>query len=181
MPSDTTNPIEPTELLRVCDVRDLLTSFAAAISSDKLSVVPIHYNAAMWSLWRNVNLKFVKKLLETTDDIPEVTLSRLSLLARNYHPSVVSKEILDLLALVAGGSVDEGDMLPAACFFELLVGDVSRRPTGSPQINGSSRNLMALWFPLQDPLRIALDPECRITTKSQIESEVCREAPVPEH
>jgi hypothetical protein len=165
MPSETTNTIEPTELLTVCDIRDLLTSFAAAICSDELSVVPIHYKAGMWSLWRNDNLKFVKKLMETTNEIPEATLSRLNWLAYNYRSPVVAEAFLDLLAEVASGSVDEEEVLPAARFFELLVGYVSRRPTGSPQINGSNRTLMALWFPLQDPLRIALDPECRITAK----------------
>jgi hypothetical protein len=164
MPSETTNTIGPTELLTVCDIRDLLTSFAAAISSDELSVVPIHYNAGMWSLWRNDNLKFVKKLLETTHEIPEATLSRLNWLAYNYRSPVVAEAFLDLLA-EASGSVDEVEVLPAARFFELLVDHVSHRPAGPPQINVSNRTLAALWFPLQDPLRIALDPECRITAK----------------
>jgi hypothetical protein len=61
--------------------------------------------------------------------------------------------------------VDEVEVLPAARFFELLVDYVSHRPAGPPQINVSNRTLAALWFPLQDPLRIALDPECRITAK----------------
>jgi hypothetical protein len=165
MPMTTTNTIEQTNRLTVGDIRDRLTSFAAAIESDELSVVPIHYNVSMWSLWRSDNLKFLNKLIKTTNEIPEATLSHLNQLARNYPSAVVAKVVLELLAEAACGSVDEVDMLPAARFFELLISEVSNRPTGSPQIKGSTRDLMALWFPLKDPLRIALDPECRITTK----------------
>jgi hypothetical protein len=162
MPRET-NTIEPTEPVTGGDIRDLLTSFAAAIRSDKLSVVPIHYNVGMWSRWRNDNIEFVNKLIKTANEIPEATLSRLNWLAHTYPSAVVAQAFLELLGGAACGSADEVEVLPAACFFEWLILDVSRRPTGSPQINGSTRSLMALWFPLKDPLRIALDPECRIT------------------
>jgi hypothetical protein len=166
MPRKTTNKIEQTDLLTVGDIRDRLTSFAAAIRSDVLSVVPIHYDVGMWSRWRSDNLKFLNKLIETTNEIPEATLSRLGRLARGYPSAVVAYAVLELLAEAASGSVVEVDVLPAARFFELVIGDVSRRKsTGSPQINGRTRDLMALWFPLKDPLQIAKDPECRITTK----------------
>jgi hypothetical protein len=165
MPRKTTNTIEQTDLLTVSDIRDRLTGYAVAIRSDVLRVVPIHYDAAMWSRWRDDNLRFLNKLIKTTNEIPEATLSGLSQLARGYPSAVVAEAVLRLLAEAASGSVDEVEMLPAARFFEHLIGDVSRKPTRSPQINGHARDLIALWFPLKDALRIALDPEVRITTK----------------
>jgi hypothetical protein len=166
-PSRREMTIEQTEFLTAGDIRDLFASFAAAIESDQLSVdarpawqLHIHYDASMWSQWRDGHLKFIKRLVGTTNAIPDMTLFRLTWLAQNYDPAVVAEVVLELLAEAVSGSVEETELLPAEQFFEQLLRSVSRRPTGLPQINANARSLAALWFPINDPLRIAADPEC---------------------
>jgi hypothetical protein len=167
--------VEQTEFLKVDDIRDLFASFAAAIESDQLSVhalpswkLHIHYDAGIWLRWRNDHLKFIKKILGTTNEIPDTVLSHLTWLAQNYDPAVVAEVVLELLAEAVSGSVDETELLPAEQFFEQLICSVSRRPTELLSINATARSLAALWFPINDPLRIAADPECgyRVPRKS---------------
>jgi hypothetical protein len=114
----------------------------------------------MWLRWRNDHLKFIKKLVGTTNEIPGAELSRVTWLAQNYDPAVVAEAVLELLAEAVSGSVDETELLPARQFFERLICSVTRRPAGLPQINANARSLAVLWFPINDPLRIASDPEC---------------------
>lgn len=162
---DTT--IEQTEPLMAGDIRELLASFVAAIELDQhrvatLSACTLHiyYDASIWTQWRSDHLTFIKKLMKTVGEIEGTVLSDLTKIARSYDAAVVTVAILELFAQAASGSVDETELLPAGRFFEHLIHNISRIQIGLPPANASVRSLVAAWLPMNDPLRIALDPEC---------------------
>ena len=90
--------------------------------------------------------------------IPSALLQELARLAITFEPAVVRETVLDLFAEATTGSPAE-ELETAALFFGWLIKDVSDRPAGPPA-NCDSRALMMQWLAVDDPLRIAEDPEC---------------------
>lgn len=148
------------------DVQDLLKSFAAAIELDQIRVDALApwkfhpiYNDSMWRRCRRDHLDLVNQLLRTVDTMQPTLLQELTRLAITYQTTVVCEAIANLFAEAANGMRPTEEFETAALFFGCLIKDVSGRPAGRP-LNGDPKALIMRWFTVNDPLRIAEDPEC---------------------
>jgi hypothetical protein len=154
-----------TKTLTPEDIRDLLTGFVAAIELDQIRVDALPpekfhpaYSDSMWRNWRRHHIDYINRLLLTVNTIPSALLQELARLAITFEPAVVQETVLDLFADATSGSCAE-ELETAALFFGWLIKDVSDRPAGPPA-NCDSRALLMQWLAVDDPLRIAEDPEC---------------------
>jgi len=148
------------------DIRDLLTAFAAAIELDQLRVDAMPpekfhplYNDGMWRRWRRHHLDYISQLLPTVNAMPSVMLEELTRIAIAYEPVGVRLVVLDLFADAASNSCPMEDLETATLFFGWCI----KRITANPEdqvADGDPRTQLMRWLPANDPLRIALDPEC---------------------
>jgi len=148
------------------DIRNLLAGFAAAIELDQIRVdaLPVSrfhhlYDDSLWRMWRRDHLQYVNLLLSTVGAIPDVTLEKLTWMATNYEPEIVSEAALELFALAASESYPREGVATTAAFLGRLIEDVMNR-SGRQSIGEDAPGLMRRWLPVTDPLRIAQDPEC---------------------
>jgi hypothetical protein len=148
------------------DVRDFLTSFAAAIELDQTRVDGLpsekfhpEYSASMWRKWRRCHIEYIDHLLQTVNCIPSSLLQELTQLAISYEPPLLQEILIDLFGDSAGGMCAEEQFETATLFFGWVIAAVRSQPA-SKQINGDARALMMQWLDFTDPLRISEDPEC---------------------
>jgi hypothetical protein len=155
-----------TQTLTSEDIRDLLSGFVAAIELDQIRVdalppVKFHrwYNDGMWRRCRRDHVDYINRLLPSVNTIPSALLQELAWLAITYEPAVVREAALNLFAEAASGSCPAEELETAALFFGWLIKDVSDTPGGAP-LNCDAKVRMMQWLSVDDPLRIAEDPEC---------------------
>jgi hypothetical protein len=155
-----------TKTLAPEDIRDLLSGFVAAIELDQIRVDALPpekfhrwYSDSMWRNWRRYHIDYINRLLPTVNTLPSALLQELARLAITYEPAVVRATVIDLFADAASGNCAAEEFETAALFFGWLIKDVSGRPAGTPA-NCDPRALMMQWLAVDDPLRIAEDPEC---------------------
>lgn len=155
-----------TQTLTPEDIRDLLTGFIAAIELDQIRVdalppVKFHrwYNDSLWRRCRRGHIDYINRLLPSVNAIPSALLQELAWLAITYEPAVVRATVIDLFDDAASGNCPAEEFETAALFFGWLIKDVSNTPAGAP-LNCDAKVLMMQWLSVDDPLRIAEDPEC---------------------
>ena len=148
------------------DIRDRLAAFIVAIKLDQIRVDALparafhcEYSESMWRLWRREHLEYLDLLFPTVEAIPQVTLERLTLIATQCDPKVVSERLLEFFGAASAHSVPRKDVATARIFFNLLIDDVSPRLEGKP-VGYDARVRMMRWLRPTDPLHIARDPEC---------------------
>ena len=102
----------------------------------------------------------------TAHDVPAEVLEQLIVIAAAYDPSDIAEAVLEISCEFAPHfSVPEGqdfdDPTTATGFLKTLITDVrrERKPAGRPTA-GNAIDKIKRWFPVEDPLRIAQDPEC---------------------
>ena len=155
-----------TQTLTPEDIRDLLTGFIAAIELDQIRVDALPpekfhrwYSDSMWRNWRRYHIDYIDRLLPSVNAIPAALLQELACLAITYEPAVVREAAVNLFADAASGNCPAEEFETAALFFGWLIKDVSNAPAGAP-LNCDAKVLMMQWLSVDDPLRIAEDPEC---------------------
>jgi hypothetical protein len=150
----------------------------------------------MWVHWRAGWVQYFERLLETIDtpDLPaegtsdprlqyggmsSTLLKGLTRLAANYEPDAVAQQLNDLAIYAVREGSDPNDpfrswwdigLASSDDFFNALISKVfcAEEPVDQPltrieEIKGAARR----WFPpMQDPLQISQDPECRYGTPS---------------
>jgi hypothetical protein len=155
-----------TDMLEHADIEIVLRRFSAAIERDQLRIdamprAKFHplYHDAMWRDWRHGHRIYVNVLASTVADMPLLLLEKLSAIARSYKPEFIRAVILEILSEVVSGSCDQDEYATAGRLFEGLIEQVHKRAKATARGERAKVSL-ARWFPLSDPLRIALDPEC---------------------
>jgi hypothetical protein len=154
------------EILQREDIETVLRRFSTAIERDQLRIdamprAKFHpsYDDAMWRDWRRGHRIFLNRLVSTVAGMPLVTVEKLSTIARLYKPEFIRAVILEILSEVVGGCCDQEEYATASLLFEHLIRQVQERARATAR-GQSAKVSLARWFPLSDPLRIALDPEC---------------------
>jgi hypothetical protein len=157
---------EVNKMLTPEDIRYLLSSFLAAIELDQVRVDALPserfhslYDDGMWRRWRRDHVEFIRKLLQSVDDIPSYILDELSQVAINHTPAVVGRMVLDFFADAVCGNCSEEEIETAGLFFARLISGLSGRSPRKP-LYGIARARVTQWLPRTDPLRISKDPEC---------------------
>jgi hypothetical protein len=117
------------------------------------------YSGGMWRRYRRDHLDLINQLLVTSGTIPSSMLQELSQLSITHETAAVREVILDLFADAATGMFATREYESAAPFFGLLIKQVNRRAPLKLS-NGGEREQMMQWLSIDDPLRIAEDPEC---------------------
>ena len=155
------------ETLAAKDVENLLTRVSTAIEFDQVLVDTLPaasfspaYNDGMWRNWRRDHCAFIERLASTVDQIPPAMLSELTRIATTCEPALVGKTMLELLALIVGGSCPEEDFASAKLFFGEIIRQLNAQSKEVPPRHESARASILRWLPVVDPLRIAQDPEC---------------------
>jgi hypothetical protein len=148
------------------DVRDLLIGFAAAIELDQIRVDAMpaetfhrEYDDGMWRRWRRKHLEYIDQLLVTVPAMPSAMLNDLTRVAITYEPVVIGQIAHELFADAASGNLPEDGLGTAVLFFGWLIKNACGKPQAK-SINSDARAQMMQWFPVSDPLRISIDPEC---------------------
>ena len=154
------------DTLQHADIETVLMRFGTAVERDQFRIdamprAKFHpsYDYAMWRDWRRRHRIFLNRLASTVVDMPLVTLEKLSTFARSYKPEFIRAVILEILSEVVGGCCDQEEYATASQLFEHLIRQVQGRARATAR-DQSAKVSLARWFPLSDPLRIALDPEC---------------------
>jgi len=121
----------------------------------------------MWRQWRSGHIRHINKVLQTVDEIPSAMLAELAALSMAYKPESVRSTFLELFAEVVSGSVLEEEFEAAERFFGWLICYVRKKPPDglfAPQAKMSNLT----WWSLNDPLKVALDPEVGYRLPSQV-------------
>jgi hypothetical protein len=155
-----------TDILQHADIETVLRRFSAAIERDQLRIdamprAKFHpsYDDVMWRDWRRGHRIYLNRLVSTVVDMPLVTIEKLSTIARSYKPEFIRAVILEILSEVVSGCCDQDEYATAGQLFEDLIKQVQERARATARDQNATVSL-ARWFPLSDPLRIAVDPEC---------------------
>jgi hypothetical protein len=155
-----------TDILQRADIETVLRRFSAAIERDQLRTDAMprskfhpSYDGAMWQDWRRGHRIYLNRLVSTVVDMPLVTIEKLSTIARSHNPEFVRAMILEILSEVVSGCCDRDEYATAGQLFENLIKQVHERARATARDQNATVSL-ARWFPLSDPLRLALDPEC---------------------
>jgi hypothetical protein len=148
------------------DIRAFLKKLSTAIELDQVHVDSLPperflpaYEDGMWRAWRRDHRIFVDRLLLTAERLPPIMLAELTRLANTYEPSLVGIVALELFAEVVSGSCALERLGTAERFFGQLIKLVSEQPRGNLRTEGARISILQ-WLPVNDPLRIAQDPEC---------------------
>jgi hypothetical protein len=148
------------------DIRTFLKRLSTAIELDQVHVDALpperfspEYSDGMWRTWRRDHRVFIGKLLLTADAIPPAMLRELTGLAITHEPELIGDVVLELCAEVVSGSCPPEDIGTAECFFGQLIKQLSDQPEGNRRHESAQGSLLQ-WLPVNDPLRIAQDPEC---------------------
>jgi hypothetical protein len=148
------------------DLDNLLLAYCGGIALDQIRVDALprtsfhrRYDREMWIRWRQSNIEFINRLLETTEGVSARLLSRLSALASWRKPATVRKAVVGLFSEGASDALCPGQIDTAQLFFRSLleevgIGDVNRAVYSNPRVR------MARWLAPIDPLFIADDSEC---------------------
>ncbi|WP_298885816.1 hypothetical protein [uncultured Bradyrhizobium sp.] len=154
-----------TKMLVHADIKEFLGDLSDAIEADQTYVDSLprnrfhsQYDDGLWRDWRRDFREFLGKLSATVDTMSAASLQRLNEVASSFEPTVVGQIMLETLAEIVGGCSAAG-CETAEHFFDWVTGEVVRQGRGK-RSNGSLRMAMSQWFPANDPLTIALDPEC---------------------
>jgi hypothetical protein len=155
-----------TDILQHADIEAVLRRFNAAIERDQLRIdamprAKFHpsYDDVMWRDWRRGHRIYLNRLVSTVADMPLLTIEKLSTIARSYEPEFIRAVILEILSEVVSGCCDQDEYATAGQLFEGLTKQVQERVGATARAQSATVSL-ARWFPLSDPLRIAIDPEC---------------------
>ncbi len=156
----------PTKMLVHADITEFLAHLSDAIAKDQAYVDSLprdafqgHYDDGLWRNWRRDVCGFLGKLSASADTMSAASLRRLTEVASSFEPAIVGHIMLETLAEIVGGCRSVDDCDTAQRFFDWVTGEVVRQGRGKRR-NGGLRAAMSQWFPANDPLTIALDPEC---------------------
>jgi hypothetical protein len=153
-----------TEFLTHPDIRKFLENFRVAIERDQRLVDALpadgfhpQYNDNMWCDWRAGHVSYIDYLLLSVNSLHSAILIDLTNVATTFDPQVVRNVVLESFAEIVGGHCDGGD---AASFFGSVASEVRRRNSGRRRL-ADAKKAMAKWMAVDDPLLIAMDPECQ--------------------